>query len=98
MQVRLLIAFLFTFSLFVSCYLGNSKTLFCYNDCLKDSLKFIKEDNPLKPYVYISAKNCEADTIAWSYSGLGSNRKIALGYALTKDHVRCYIKDTSYCL
>jgi hypothetical protein len=96
MEVRQTIFILFSCSLFIACNSGKTKSPFCNNDCLKDSLKFIKEEDPLKPYVYISASNCQADTITWSYSGMGSNRKLPLGYPLTRDHVRCYIKDTSY--
>ncbi len=75
---------------------------FCDTSCLQDSLKFIKEEHPLKPYVYISARNCNADTIAWSYIDMGINRKLGLpdlvgtSVKLNKDFISCYIKDTSY--
>jgi len=98
MSLKLIVFILLGGTLLVaSCNSGKNKPAFCNeNACLKDSLKFIKDNHPLKPYVYISSKNCEADTIAWSYMGMGSNRKIALGYILLKEHVRCFIKDTSY--
>ena len=74
---------------------------FCDTVCLKDTLKF-KGNHPLEPYVYISAKDCKADTIVWSYKGMGTNRK--LGWTdllqtpvkINKDFVSCYIKDTAY--
>jgi len=75
---------------------------FCDTSCLKDSIKFTKEEHPLKPYVYISAANCVADTIAWSFIDMGINRKMGLpdlvgtAVRLNKDNVSCFIKDTSY--
>ena len=75
---------------------------FCDTACLKDSLKFIDETHPLRPYVYISAKDCSADTITWSYTDMGNNRKIDLEglinsrVKLNKDAVDCFIRDTSY--
>jgi hypothetical protein len=75
---------------------------FCDTSCLKDSIKFIKEDHPYKPYVYISAANCSADTLTWSYIDMGVNRKMGFpdllntSVKLNKDNVTCFIKDTSY--
>lgn len=75
---------------------------FCDTACLKDSIKFIKEEHPLKPYVYISADNCVADTITWSFIDMGINRKMGLpdlvgtAVRLNKDNITCFIKDTSY--
>ena len=51
---------------------------FCDTSCLKDSIKFVKEEHPLKPYVYISAANCIADTITWSFIDMCINRKMWL--------------------
>src|SRR2546421_12578843 len=75
---------------------GKSSASFCDTVCLKDSLKFIKTENPLRPYVYISAKNCAVDTIIWSSSGMGENRKYPLPYNLNKNYVCYFINDTSY--
>ena len=50
----------------------------------------------------ISAKNCEADTLAWSYKGMGKNKKMGLTdflnkkVYLNKDYVRAYFKDADY--
>ena len=80
----------------------STPAAFCDTSCLQDSLKFIKEEHPLKPYVYISARDCNADTIAWSYIDMGINRKLGLPdlvgttVKLNKDFISCYIKDTSY--
>ena len=80
----------------------SAPPVFCDTSCLKDSIKFIKEEHPLKPYVYISARNCVADTITWSYIDMGINRKMGLPdlvgtqVRLNKDHISCFIKDTSY--
>ncbi|MBL0130685.1 MAG: hypothetical protein IPP43_05850 [Chitinophagaceae bacterium] len=88
--------------LFGACKSSSSgpKT-FCDTSCLKDSIKF-SGDHMLKPYVYISASNCQADTLLWSYNGMGVNRKVGLPdflnttVQLHKDYVRCFFKDTAY--
>ena len=85
--------------IFLSCNNKNSSTTkasFCDTVCMQDSLKFIDNNNKLKPYVYISAKNCTGDTLTWGF--IGQNKNIAFGYRLNKDFARCYIKDTSYAL
>jgi hypothetical protein len=81
---------------------GNGAKLFCDTACMQDTIRFIKTDHDLKPYLYISAKNCLPDSVIWSYAGMGTNRKLAfedLGrykFSLNKDYMRCFIKDTSY--
>jgi hypothetical protein len=95
------IAMLLAFS-FGACKSSSSgaKT-FCDTSCLKDSIKFTG-DYKLKPYVYISAKNCSADTLIWSYKGMGVNRKVGLTDFLNntvhiqKNYVKCFINDTAY--
>jgi len=92
---------LFTLT-FGACKSSSGPATFCDTSCLKDSIKFIKEDHRDKPYVYISANNCMADTITWSYIDMGINRKLGLTdlvgapVTLDKDKVGCFIKDTSY--
>ena len=89
-------------STFTSCKSSSGPATFCDTACLKDSIKFVKEDHPYKPYVYISASNCNADTLTWSYIDMGINRKMGIpdlvgtDVKLNKDNVSCYIKDTSY--
>ena len=92
---------LFTLS-FGACKSSSGPATFCDTACLKDSIKFIKEEHPYKPYVYISAKDCMADTITWSYIDMGTNRKLGIvdmlgaPVKLDKNKVGCFIKDTSY--
>jgi len=80
---------------------SSSPGTFCDTTCLKDTIKF-SSNYKLKPYVYISARNCMADTLLWSYNGMGVNRKAGLAdflntiVTLNKDYIRCYIKDTAY--
>jgi hypothetical protein len=87
---------------FSSCKSSSGSTTFCDTSCLKDSIKFVKEEHPYKPYVYISASKCDADTLTWSYIDMGVNRKIEIPdlvgapVKLNKDKVSCFIKDTSY--
>ncbi len=76
---------------------------FCDTACLKDTLKFVDDSHPLKPYIYISPTNCQADTITWSYTDMGNNRKISLESLLGGTKVKlnskavdCFIQDTSY--
>jgi len=94
-----LITLAWTFS---ACKSSSAPPSFCDTSCLKDSIKFIKEEHPLQPYVYISTNNCIADTITWSFIDMGINRKMGLpdlvgtAVRLNKDNVSCFIKDTSY--
>ena len=87
---------------FKACKSSSAPPSFCDTSCLKDSIKFTKEEHPLKPYVFISAANCVADTITWSFIDMGINRKMGLPdlvgteVKLNKDNVSCFIKDTSY--
>ena len=80
---------------------GSSAKTFCDTACLKDSIKFTG-DHKLKPYVYITASSCIADTLTWSYSGMGVNRKMGIADLLNnmvhinKDYIKCFIKDTAY--
>ncbi len=70
----------------------------CDTACLTDTLKFIGE-HKLKPYVYITAKDCKADSIIWSYNGMGANRKTKFDYTsvfVNKDFIRCVFKDTGF--
>lgn len=84
------------------CKSSSGPATFCDTACLKDTLKFTNENHPLKPYVYISAKDCVPDTLIWSYSGMGYDRKLdfpdLVGAVprLNKHFVRCIIPDTSY--
>jgi hypothetical protein len=80
---------------------SDTPATFCDTSCLKDSINF-SGDFKLKPYVYISAKDCRADSITWSYKGMGINRKTGFTYLLNntvllnKDNIRCVFNDTSY--
>jgi hypothetical protein len=86
---------------FAACKSSSGPQMFCDTTCIKDTIKF-NSNAELKPYVYISARNCMADTLLWSYEGMGVNRKVGLAdfvntvVYLNKDHVRCFIKDTAY--
>jgi hypothetical protein len=81
---------------------SSGSATFCDTACLKDSIKFVKEEHPYKPYVYISASKCDADTLTWSYIDMGVNRKIEIPdlvgapVKISKDKVSCFIKDTAY--
>lgn len=84
------------------CKSSSGAATFCDTACLKDTLKFVSENHPLKPYVYISPRDCVADTLIWSYEGMGYNRKmdfpdmIGNVVRLNKHFIRCVIADTSY--
>jgi hypothetical protein len=98
MQGKLTIVAIIILSYLSSCSNsgGNNQKTFCDTVCLKDSIKFRDEQNKFKPYVFISAKNCGADTLRWGYAG-GSKTSIAFQkYKLNKDFTRCFIYDTSY--
>lgn len=77
---------------------SNSPKTFCDTACLKDTLKF-SGDHKLKPYVYVTARDCKGDSLIWSYNGMGSNRKTQFDYPtvkLNKNFVRCLFKDTAF--
>jgi hypothetical protein len=81
---------------------GKGEKLFCDTACQKDTIKFIKEDHELKPYIYISAANCLPDSVIWSYSGMDMNRKLGFAdfggsrFPVNKNSMQCFFKDTSY--
>jgi hypothetical protein len=87
---------------FTSCSSSSGPATFCDTACMKDTMKFINSNHVLKPYVYISAKDCTADSVIWSYDGMGVNRKLSvsgiLGASLhlNNNFVRCVFNDTSY--
>lgn len=83
---------------FGACKSASAPKPFCDTACLKDTLKF-SGDHKLQPYVYITAKDCNGDSLIWSYKGMGSNRKTKFDYTtvkLNKDFVRCLFKDTAF--
>lgn len=87
----------------MSCNSGASgNTTFCDTTCMKDSIKYSKDDHPLHPFVYISSKDCNADTLIWSHDDLGVNRKLGFtaligkSVRLNKDFIKVSFKDTSY--
>jgi len=99
-----LAAIIFTYSI-SSCNSGASgPQSFCDTVCLKDSLKFTAANNPLMPHMYISAKNCLADTVSWGYDGMGAERKLGMadlmgdGLRINPAALSCFIRDTSYAL
>ena len=73
--------------------------LFCDTVCLKDTIKFTGTDQK-KPTVFITAKDCRADSIIWSYDGMGADRKTGFTYLLNttvninKDYIRTYFKNS----
>jgi hypothetical protein len=102
--MRILVALIalasFAFSL-GACRSSSKPPPFCDTACSGDSIKF-RTDHPLKPYVYISVKNCKADTIVWSHSLLATNRKMNFTELtgkevwVNKDFIAAYFKDTSF--
>jgi hypothetical protein len=101
-QMRTLIIFVSAAAVIASFISCKSSTAvpksFCDTACLKDSLKFTGTHKS-NPFVYISAKDCRADSIIWSYDGLDAVRKTGFTYLLNasvnvnKDYIRCYFKD-----
>ena len=96
MRIIFSLAIIITFLTLNSSCKSSSNSSSCDAGCPKDTIKFSDNNHPLKPYVYISVKDCKADTAIWSYSGLGKNRKLELpAVQLNKDLVHCIINDTS---
>jgi hypothetical protein len=74
---------------------------FCDTVCLKDTLKYTGTHEK-KPTVFITANNCQPDSLIWSFKGMGADRKTGFTYLLgatvqiNKDKLRCYFKDADY--
>lgn len=79
---------------------GSGPQTFCDTACFNDTAKF-EGDFELKPYVYISSRNCMADSVIWSYKGMGVNKKEAVAFLtgrevqLNKGYIRCVFNDTA---
>lgn len=101
MKSSIAVAFsiLITFS-FTACKSSSAdgSTSFCDTACLTDSIKF-KGEHKLEPVVYITSKDCKADSIIWSYNGMGTFRKTSFEDLtgrtanINKDFVRCYFNN-----
>lgn len=71
---------------------------FCDTACLTDSIKF-KGDHKLEPSVFITSSDCKADSIIWTYIGLGELRKtsfeglIGRTPSINKNFIRCYFNN-----
>ena len=63
---------------------GKTSVPRCDTTCLKDTIQFVA-DHPTTPKVAIVPTECRADTLLWSYEGLGVLRKISLKFVLKKD-------------
>lgn len=98
------IIFFFCISAMISCNnnSGNPALAGCDTACQKDTIKFTKDDHELKPYLFISASNCLPDSVIWSYSGMGINRKLGFDdiagtkFKIDKNNISCFFFDTSY--
>lgn len=84
---------------FGSCNSSSSgPATFCDTACLQDTLKF-KGDHKLEPAVYITSKDCKADSIIWTYNGLGELRTTSFESLIgrtpniNKDFIRCYFNN-----
>ncbi len=75
---------------------------FCDTTCMTDTLKFTGEEFELKPYIFISASECLPDSVIWSYSGMGINRKLGFSdltgtvFPVSREKMQCYFNDTSF--
>lgn len=84
-----------------SCSSSSGPATFCDTACLKDTIKFTGA-HEAQPYVYVTASQCQSDTITWSYTGRSFNRKFDIAYLLgkavkiNKDYVKAYFNDTAY--
>ena len=100
--MKIIFAFI-TSVVLLSCGNNSGKEkMFCEIACQKDTIKFKNDTHKLQPYIYISASNCLPDSVIWSYSGLGTNRKLSFDdfgghkFNLNEKYMSCYFNDTSY--
>lgn len=100
--MRIFLLLFISASIFSSCGNSGGSKAFCNTTCQTDTIKFTKDDHKLKPYLFISAAECLPDTVVWSYSGLGTNRKLSFSdfaghkFQLNESSIDCFINDTSY--
>ncbi len=101
MKSLLAVAFSFVIAIsFVACKSssGDGPASFCDTACLTDSIKF-KGDHKLEPSVYITSNNCKADSIIWTYKGLGELRTTSFENLIgktpniNKNFIRCYFNN-----
>ncbi|HMR92385.1 MAG TPA: hypothetical protein PKC69_08720 [Chitinophagaceae bacterium] len=87
---------------FTSCKSGaDAPAAVCDSVCLSDSVKFVKAEHSLQPYVSLSVKDCKADTLSWGYKGSGATSLSFSSFMegnmqLNPAAIGCYIRDTSY--
>lgn len=105
MRIPILLAIAVAFSVpFFSCNNSGGAATFCDTVCIKDTIRFVNNNNPLHPVVLLSPNNCNADTIIWSYDGMDVTRKtdiaglIGKAVKMNKDFMTAYFKDTSYAM
>lgn len=100
--MRILFLFFISAIVLSGCSNSGGAKGFCSTTCQTDTIKFTKEDHKLRPYLYISAASCLPDSVIWSYSGLGTNRKYSFNdfgghkFQLNESYISCYFNDTSY--
>ncbi|MCX6320052.1 MAG: hypothetical protein NTW29_22425 [Bacteroidetes bacterium] len=103
MKLLLPVAAILWITALESCKSSGSEApkTFCDTVCLKDTLKFTGE-HPLKPSLFITAKNCLPDSLIWTFKGLGANRKTSLSTLfgsttvhMNKEVTRAYFRDTA---
>ncbi len=73
---------------------ANGPAPLCDTTCLKDTIRF-RGDHVSNPEVALAPTNCQADTVLWTYEGMGVNRKIGLKSIMGQlvpiqpSHARC---------
>ena len=79
---------------------GDTAKTFCDTACRNDSFIF-RGDDRLRQMVYVSVKNCVADTIGWTHINKPVTAKISMGdfakspIRLNRSAINTVIKDTS---
>ena len=100
--MKSILVFLAAIFLILACNTSQTAKTFCDTACQKDTIRFIDETSKLKPYVYISAANCQPDSVIWSYAGIELNRKLSFTdlagsrFPINKSMASCNFFDTSY--
>ncbi|MBM3414748.1 MAG: hypothetical protein FJY16_07425 [Bacteroidetes bacterium] len=103
MRTTLFFAFLaITVGSVQSCnWFSSPPPTFCDTACIKENIRFSGTHEDI-PYVEISVANCLPDTLSWSYSGLGTKRKIGFAYLIGRtvkinnDFIKVQFKDNQY--
>src|SRR5438309_7008735 len=98
--MRIILLLAFATVLFTSCNNHGKAKTFCDTTCSNGDMSF-KGDGKFDQSLTLSIKNCQPDTLSWTYAKASSHTKIQLTeflnqpLKLNQKNVACAFQDTS---